>query len=227
MRGPAHRRGGLPNQDAWAGRAWGDQAVLVVADGMGSRPHADIGSRAACDSVLRSVGRWRRAPGAPIGLLLRLIHLEWRMNIHPRTPSSCATTCRFALLRPDGVLLAGLGDGLSAIQGPAGAVVRLGGPEQDFTNETTGLGVAASVDEWRVQEVARGEGVALLATDGVSEELAPGTHGALMGWLRAELRDRSPTERARWLRSELHGMNAQGRIDDRTLAVAWTDEEER
>ena len=51
MIGPLHQKNGLPNQDAWLARhySWGD--VVVVSDGLGSKPHADTGAKMACRAV--------------------------------------------------------------------------------------------------------------------------------------------------------------------------------
>ena len=72
VRGPAHRRAGQPNQDAWLSRQNRAFALAVIADGLGSRPHAAAGSRAACRAVAEAARAWSAAPGAPPDLLLRL-----------------------------------------------------------------------------------------------------------------------------------------------------------
>jgi len=51
VRGPGHVATCEPNQDAWTSfhRVWGDG--IVVSDGVGSKPFANVGSDAACFAV--------------------------------------------------------------------------------------------------------------------------------------------------------------------------------
>ena len=49
--GPAHIASGKPNQDSWAAFHHFGCDVLVVADGVGSRDHSELGSAGACRAV--------------------------------------------------------------------------------------------------------------------------------------------------------------------------------
>jgi len=223
LRGPAHRRARLPNQDAWLGRAWQQGGLLTVADGLGSRPLAHLGSRAACRAVSTASTRWFRSGSPSVELLLRAIHIDWRLYIHPHPPTDCATTCLFAAARSGQLVLGQLGDGLVAALFSDGRLVRLEQTERDFSNETTGLGITSSLGEWHIMELpSEGLQAVVLATDGVSEELDPANTDGVLRWLQEELPAIPKRSRSRWLSTELRGLDAPGRIDDRTLAAMIT-----
>ncbi len=220
LRGPAHRRARLPNQDAWLGKPWQRGGLLAVADGLGSRPLAHIGSQAACRAVSSAVTRWFRAGNPSTELLLRAIHIDWRLYIHPHPPTDCATTCLFAAVRSGQLVLGQLGDGLVAALYDDGRLVLLDQADRDFSNETTGLGITTSLGEWRTLELpSTGLMAVVLATDGVSEELDPANIGEVLRWLHDELSALPKRSRSKWIATELRGLDAPGRIDDRTLAA--------
>ena len=220
LRGPAHRRARLPNQDAWLGRVGQQSGLLAVADGLGSRPLAHLGSRAACRAVSSAATRWFRSGSPSAELLLRAIHIDWRLYIHPHPPADSATTCLFAAVRSGQLVLGQLGDGLVAALFNDGRLVQLEQTEREFSNETTGLGLCSSLGEWRVTELpSDGLLAVVLATDGVSEELDPDAVDGVLRWLHDELSALPRRSRSKWLATELRGLDAPGRIDDRTLAA--------
>ena len=228
LRGPSHRRAGLPNQDAWLARLWTRGAFATVADGLGSRPLSHLGSRAACRSVGSALRRWRRGSDLPVDLLLRAIHLDWRLHLHPQLPGDCATTCLFGVISGEWLTLGQLGDGVVAALLRNEQVTRLEQAEQDFSNETTGLGLARDLSEWRTTQLAVDEvSAVLLATDGVSEELDLDRLDALMTWLSSELQDLPRSQRSYRLARELRALDGPGRTDDRTLAVILAPPEEK
>ena len=220
LRGPGHRAAGLPNQDAWFARTGAYGAFAAVADGLGSRPLSHLGARAACRSARSAMARWRTVDDAPMALLLRSIHMDWRLLLHPQVPDDCASTCLFASAYGGRVTLAQLGDGLVAALLRNGEVTRLEPAERDFGNETTGLGLARDLSEWRTTQLPAADVDAVfLATDGVSEELDIERLDDLMAWLTNELRRLPRDRRSRRLARELRELDAPGRFDDRTLSV--------
>lgn len=227
MRGREHTRGGVPNQDAWLGRGRRDGGLVVVCDGMGSRSRADVGARAACLAVADAARSWAGVPEAPPDLLLRAVHALWNIRVHAAGRAECATTCLFAVASTDGrLVLAQLGDGLAAVRRPGGELVTLEPPDDRFTNQTTALGVASSLAEWRVHEEARAEpGTSvLLATDGVADDLQPARRGAFIAYLRDELGRLPPVARGRRLVRELRNWPVPNHRDDKTLALLWLAE---
>ena len=104
IRGPRNLRRGRANQDAWT-RSGGVFGHLIgVCDGMGSRPAADAGARAACQALRRAARLWpeRHVLGGS-GRIRPISSAWWRSSgvssCAPRAPAECASTCLFALAR--------------------------------------------------------------------------------------------------------------------------------
>ena len=53
--GPGHIRTNLPNQDSFFVKNFGSYSLLVISDGMGSKKHAELGSKATCISVYKAL----------------------------------------------------------------------------------------------------------------------------------------------------------------------------
>lgn len=222
VRGPFHTRMGLPNEDAWlrASGSFGD--LIVVCDGMGSRPNARLGARAACLAVKEAVSRWARVENAPLNFLTHLIEVSWRLRVFPTDPTTAATTCLFAVATTSQRwVLGGLGDGMVLVR--TGNEVRsvLDLETRAFSNETTGLGLSSGVRDWTTLELpgTSKERVVVLATDGISDDLAADRYGALSDWLAGTFLFLSAAERSRQLAAELRNWPTPGHMDDKTIAV--------
>ncbi len=222
VRGPLHRQEGRPNEDAWL-HAEGQFGVLsVVCDGMGSKPNARIGARAACLAVKEAVLRWSKVEGAPNSYLSYLIEVLWRLRIHPIEPHSAATTCLFALASNNGEwLLGGVGDGLVLIRTGEELCTVIGGRHEGFSNETVGLGASPGPSAWKLVQFppTKLDRVALLATDGVSDDLVSDKLDGFCDWVVVSFQGLSPVNRWRRLASELRAWPTPAHLDDKTLAV--------
>ena len=224
VRGPAHEREGRPNQDAWG--AWHGRAgsVLVVCDGLGSRPHADVGARAACHVAPRAVRAWAAAPKAPDRTRLALVHSLWRLAVSPYDEAECATTCLLAYAEPEGSLfLAQLGDGLVAARLPSGELRRIPPVDYGFGNVTSGLGIPGALRDWQTTRIAvapPGTHV-VLATDGVADDLDPERVDAFVQYVYdtyAPMRARARSPRCA---GELRRWPVPYHQDDKTVALLW------
>ena len=221
VRGPAHIANGLPNQDAWIQVRTGSHYVVVVSEGMGSKPHSDIGSRAACRAVVEAVRLWCRYPLASREVLLGLIHLLWRARIAPRAQEDCACTCLFAVVNHDGEGVAGqLGDGLLAIHDGARVSALSKRDDESFVNETTGLGLTTRLAAWRTAAVPAGSRCILLCTDGVSDDLLPDRLPEFIDWLGRVVRSKREPQRRHFLVRSLKEWPTPKHLDDKTLAIA-------
>ena len=221
VRGPTHIANGLPNQDAWL-RAWtGNHCVVVVSDGMGSKPHADVGSQAACRAVVDAVRVWRRHPLAATEVLLGMVHLFWRARIAPLTQDECACTCLFAVVGPDGAgVAAQLGDGLLAIHDGSTMSALSSRDSEAFVNETTGLGLTTRLAAWRTAAVPAGSRCIVLCTDGVSDDLIPEKLPEFLEWLERDVRAMREPQRRHFLARSLRDWPTPKHLDDKTIAVA-------
>ena len=173
--GPAHTAAGLPNQDAWAAFCGSTFEGLVVADGLGSKPRSDVGSRAACLAVARAAEAFSAAEEiATPDSLLDDVRQEWLDILGEVSPDDASTTCLFALLTGDGVVrLGALGDGCAAVAKTNGTVVTLMDDKRDsFSNQTTSLSAHTRAGDWLVLEALAAEVQAIvLLTDGVADDL--------------------------------------------------------
>jgi serine/threonine protein phosphatase PrpC len=221
VRGRGHERDGTPNQDAWSVRATADRVILAVCDGLGSKPHSDVGAKSGCRAAQAAASAWCARPGASWELLVRLLHARWALDIHPHAPADAAATCLLAVARQgSATLLAQLGDGLVLLARTDGTVEELEGGRSGFSNQTSALGAARSAHEWNVREAAAlAPGDALLvATDGVSDDLLPGRKHAFAMHLLESCRAGGALDGDR-LRAQLDDWPVPNHTDDRTLVL--------
>ena len=224
VRGPTHVRNRVLNQDAWRGGRLCNGAVVVVCDGLGSRPHSRRGAREACRAVAAAARQWCVVPTAPIEMLLKLIHATWALRVYPYAEEDCATTCLFAVADKDGRLyVAQLGDGLSLVMD--GDVLRtIKRTADDFSNETTGLGIARRLSEWQTLECSQSsETAVLLATDGIADDLDNSRLGEFVHFVRSTYCPLAPAVRWRRLAHDLRNWPTPYHSDDKTLAFLWNN----
>lgn len=223
--GPAHIAAGLPNQDAWASSRWrtegGTVHCAVVCDGLGSRPQAREGARAGVRAAKRAARQWARAPGAPTGLLVRLLEVLWRLEVAPLRPDDCATTCLMVLALPSGdewrLVTVALGDGLAAVETPEGFRKLGGRTEEQFSNVTVALGTPHHMDAWQIQEVkATDQFRVLLLSDGIADDVTEENLPEFLRWL-GDLEGRPAPARGKALRRALRQWPVPGHSDDKTV----------
>ena len=224
VRGPLHRREGRPNEDAWLHARGAFGALAVVCDGLGSKPNARMGSRVACASVREAVVRWSKVDGAPLSYLAHLVELIWRLRLHPTDPPSAATTCLLALATAKGeTIVGGVGDGLVLVRTGSDIQVIVGDRGAEFSDETHGLGVSTGPRAWKVVRLPATdtEQLAVLATDGVSDDLRPERLDGLCKWLVDVYVAADPNERRHQLAAQLRAWPTPGHLDDKTIAVVY------
>lgn len=222
VRGPLHCQERRANEDAWLHVAGSFGVLAAVCDGMGSKPHAREGARAACAAVKEAVSRWAKAEGAPLAYLPHLIEVFWRLRLHPMEPQTAATTCLLALATQRGTwIVGGLGDGLAITRSGADLQIVIGDRGGAFVNETAALGVSRGPRDWTLLEFPPSdrERIAVLATDGIADDLRPDRLAEFCDWLAETFCDLTPTARVRTLAAELRAWPTPGHLDDKTLAV--------
>jgi len=222
-RGPLHARESRPNQDAWMKASGGFGTLVVVCDGLGSRPKSHFGAQQACQATREAVTRWSKSKDAPPNLLVRLIEINWHLRVHPHTPEETATTCLFALRQGSGKwIVGGLGDGLLAVVTGANWQCYIGErPEDNFANETDALGSRRGSKKWVVEELpATSEPrFALLATDGIGDDLKPEKVEAFGHWFCKKFGPMPPRSRWHSIRQSLRHCPTPRHTDDKTIAV--------
>jgi serine/threonine protein phosphatase PrpC len=164
---------------------------------------------------------WCAQPDAPWELYVRLLHAQWALLVHPHVPDEAAATCVVAIARPDRqTMLAQLGDGLACVTRSDGRTEELEFSRDGFANQTTGLGIARSAQEWRILELPplRGGDALLMATDGVADDLVPDRRAELVHHLRESCTIEGNLSSAR-LRRELVDWPVPHHTDDRTMIL--------
>ena len=222
VRGPAHVATGCPNQDDWKVKLVRGSLVAAVCDGLGSAIESDRGAREGCRAVCRAARVWLKKPGAPVELLLRLIHDFWSIGIFPHGRHECATTCLLVIgMTNQRAVFAQLGDGMIWHTRADGTLFELADARQrSFGNQTTGLGIATSMKEWTVQIIERvspGDRF-VLATDGVADDLVAEQKPAFAAYLGC-LCDRKKRSARMQLERDLHDWPVPHHTDDKTLVV--------
>lgn len=223
MIGPGHLRLGLPNQDAWIAKhfQWGD--VIVVADGLGSKPKSDLGSKAACLAVIDAAKLYHRLPETKIEDLLKLVHLLWTMHIAPNSPDDCATTCLFAIRNDKTIFLAQLGDGMIAASKVGGEMLLLLDSKEDsFSNVTFSLGANHFHERWRTSiAVSQDCDAIILCSDGISDDLLPEKRDDFIRELAQYYKTYSPKDRTMELHRWMKDWPVPGHSDDKTIACLY------
>lgn len=222
VRGPAHIRDDLPCQDAWLALARSAASLAVVCDGMGSRPLAREGARAATIATRDAWRAWCRSSVGAADDLVRLLEVHWRLRLGSIDPGAAATTC--LLYAEDGhgrALVAQLGDGVVARRSRDGRVHLHPSRNQAFGGLTHALGCPHSLADWSIvlNEPLRPGDAILLATDGVSDDLEPERIGDLISWAVEEIGGQAHAHRL--LRAELRNWPVPRHQDDKTLLVMW------
>jgi serine/threonine protein phosphatase PrpC len=215
MIGPGHLLDGSPNQDAYMTRKLARGFLLVVCDGMGSKPLSHIGSTMACQAVHEIIdgANFLTDSREIIGGIYR----RWLQLLGSIDPKDSVTTCLFCWGDGNGSVRSfQLGDGLILARDLALPEIRSG-----FGNETTGLGISKNYSDWVAGEFHLGPGdAAVLMTDGISEDLAAGSEVQLLNAMQDSFHTMSSRRVKKQLQKELIGWPTPNHLDDKTIALA-------
>lgn len=215
--GPGHIVSGQTNQDSLLIRHWTDSWLAVVSDGMGSRPHADIGSQCACSAVLAAVKSLSFDVSDKD--FIHFIYKEWLRLLGDIRADTAVATCLVAWGLASGeTRLFQLGDGAVIYDGSDSGVLA-SRDNAAFGNETTGLGVSRKYSDWRCRTVllsTEHHAIALL-TDGISDDVSDSA-----GFLEdtaLELRTKGRRYGKRWIQKQLEEWPTPAHSDDKTMAL--------
>lgn len=218
VRGPAHRAQSKPNEDCWLGASGRFGTLIVVSDGLGSKPQSRWGAQSACAASLRAVRSWFAEDAKLVERLPERIEALWLDEVAPYGSTDCAATCLVALALRDGrVFVATLGDGMAAVR-LGGVIERVEHPRGTaYFNETMCLGSAGT---WSARCFGASEvDAVVLASDGVADDLRPERVSDFVGWLAEDIAPLAPPLRWRTLCRELTDWPTPRHLDDKTIAM--------
>jgi serine/threonine protein phosphatase PrpC len=213
--GPGHIINCQPNQDSTLVKRVPSGWLAVVCDGMGSKPHSDVGSRLACLAafdVIKAVDFSIESKA-----LIKRIYQRWLDTLGDVKAGDAVTTCLIGWLSDNGELRTfQLGDGLILTSQKALKPI----DSNDFGNITTGLGKSKHFSDWQItqQQLTVGDVIALM-TDGISEDLNQGMEMAFVNTIVESTKGKSIRQVKTWLKNEFRNWGTPNHTDDKTLAV--------
>lgn len=225
--GPAHRREGVSNQDAWTIRATAKGIVAAVSDGLGSCAHAEIGARAACCAVLAAADLHGRGVRGEVADLPARVQGRWLSMLAGHAPADCSATCLFVAIRPSAeALVAQLGDGMIAACTVDGTIDLLLPDKSDsFANLTHSLADSNAAARWRTMMVPEDRYAAfVLCSDGIADDLEPSMVRSFVQAVVAHYRGYSRRAWRREVRRWLGAWPVSGHTDDKTIACIYRSE---
>jgi serine/threonine protein phosphatase PrpC len=203
---------------------WGN--VLVVSDGLGSKPHSDHGAKAACLAVIEAAKIYQKNKLAKIDNILRLIHAHWLVNVAPFSPEDCSATCLFAIGIDESITLGRLGDGMIALcsESENDCIVLTDSKQGSFSNYTFALYQEFKPDQWETTTVESSKyNAVVLCTDGISDDILPERQVLFAYELHRSYVEMSPRRRKidviRWLED----WPVPGHSDDKTIACLFKE----
>jgi len=217
--GSHHKKEGIANQDAWNSQVFKNGSALAVSDGLGSKPYSDVGSKAACLSVIQAACIFNQHDECNYKYLSQLIHALWVLKTGKLKPNDCAATCLFAFQKNEKIILGRLGDGMAIAAGKNKCVVLEDTKKDSFSNITDCLDDSYNAGKWEVRMIpAEDIEVVILCTDGV----ANGVNTEKVQEFALDLFECYKTmERKKRLREIADWLNKWPISDDKTLACMY------
>ena len=225
LAGPSHIAKNIPNQDSFLFVRKRKYTLLIVSDGLGSKPHSHIGSAAACIAVKEELARFvkQRNQTLSIPALLKNIVTRWEAVIQPHSPKDCSATCLFLFTTRRKILVARLGDGMVCLLGknPKNDIFLGDSKDGTFSNATFSLSDTHSTAEFNVNLFDRFDFCgAVLTTDGISADMENGKELLFAKDVFSELDRMKFWKRRAFLRNMMENWPVPHHTDDKTIIVA-------
>ncbi len=172
--GPMHIKNNIPNQDSFLikKKFWGN--ILVVSDGLGSKKHSDVGSKAICNAIVEVAKKrmFRKAENKED--FLQIVHKKWISLIHPYTATECAATCLFVIQNKKSTSIGMLGDGMIVCicKDLENSVVITEEKENGFSNSTNSLRSDCRIQDWTIKtlDTTTLDSI-VLCSDGIADDI--------------------------------------------------------
>lgn len=219
-RGQSHHRSNMPNQDGVMVKQNRHGTILAIGDGVGTHRYSRLGSHSVVAAVHRAFGDYVN------GAILRqditnTITKYYVEALSPQAKGESATTCIFiAHIYEEGVFFGQIGDGL-CLYALDGQVKTLLEKTDDFANEVKPLDDRYP-PKWKTRWIPADKLTtfqALLATDGISEDIIQTQRGAFLAYVAGLIQGKSRRKADGILRDILVRWPTPKSWDDKTLAV--------
>jgi serine/threonine protein phosphatase PrpC len=220
--GPWHRKNGISNQDFYLKRRYSWGTVVVVSDGLGSKPRSDVGAKAACQAVIDAAKVYKENKNADFSCIARLIHACWLLRISPFLPDDCSATCLFAIQIENEIKLGRLGDGMIIVYGKNDSFSMTEDKEDTFSNITQCLNYEFQPEQWELKSVHSDDIEAvLLCTDGISDDLISDYRIDFAREIYKIYSGMNYTKRRKDVLKWLNNWPVPGHLDDKTIACLY------
>ena len=216
-------RGDKPvNQDAIL--TYEDDAliVLTLADGLGSVPKSDLGSKAICQSVIQNVKLSTRT-SSPLSGANIVNYWDTSLRMKGYNPQECLTTSSFVLVnkKEKRVTAAQIGD--SQIYLIPDGIYEESSTEKDFANVTECIGVGQSA-KYCIRSVRFDNCIrVLIASDGICDELEPNAIPELAEYLVNRYSAIPEKKRNLALSGEVRRSFSRRNSDDKSMIFLWSE----
>lgn len=227
--GPGHERAKLPNQDSFLVKNFGCYSLLVISDGMGSKKHADVGSKAACLAVYKALVQYvytERKHHKRNRNIFLMIKEKWLKLISPYNPKDCSATCLFVLRSKKRCIAAMLGDGLVYLKGKKedDSKLLIDEKNDDFSNSTVSMSDSNYLNEWRFVSVSTKKiaGV-FMSSDGISSDLIQGNEKEFADEFLMDLnKEKTLVDKRGYIQKTIDNWPVPKHSDDKTIVVMET-----
>lgn len=214
--GQTHLLDDLPNQDAILYKRHQQNWIVSVADGLGSKPYSQIGSKLACRA---SQFFWQNK------LSLKRLHQYWCENLGHIPPNQASTTLLTAYVFLNQAHILQLGDGL-ILGRSGGQVLAVSQARDDYLNQTNCLSTHFNTTYWQqctLPLFQAGDGL-ILMTDGIADDIEPQHYASFFETIYQTFQTRSHRRQKGWLKKELSDWATPLSGDDKSLVAIFRNQ---
>ena len=196
--------------------------VLALADGLGSVPYSDKGSKAICRSVIKNV-RMSILTSSFLSGTNILNYWDALLRMKGFKPQDCLTTSSFVLInkKDKKVTAAQIGDSQIYLIMDGRFIYSM--KERDFANITECVGpsngVKYNVTGYHFENSIR----VLMASDGICDELEPNTIPAMTDYLAERYSAISDARRNLVFSGEVRRSFSKRNSDDKSMIFLWNE----
>lgn len=155
------------NQDCYTCHTLNNLTFCVLSDGLGSKIHSDIGSKAICNIIANLIIDNPEITN-DINSLIQIAYDNWVKKLSSFDLEDCCCTCLICIIKENEVITAHLGDGFICVFDDDNYFISRG-EELDFINETHSLSSKLKLDKWVINSFNSSKKLSVIMfSDGIS-----------------------------------------------------------